>query len=509
MKKGIVYLVGAGPGDPKLITLRGLEALQKSDAVVYDRLANPRLLLEAKQGAELIYVGKLPDRHTMPQDEINQILVDLASQGKCVTRLKGGDPCVFGRGGEEASKLAEHGIAFEIVPGVTSAIAVPAYAGIPVTHRDFNSSFTIVTGHEKPDKLDSMIDWNRMASSGDTLIFLMGVARIDYISKQLIRHGLLPTTPVALVRWGTYMEQATLMGTLEDIAEKVKAADFKPPAVIVIGEVVRLREKLAWFEHKPLFGKRVLVTRARAQNSELVKRIEELGGEAVEFPVIRMQMPKETAALANLDQALRKLSDYTWVIFTSVNGVTYFFQRLRQLNLDIRQMQQARIVAVGPQTQEALEEKGLVTESLPSEYQAEGVLDLLKPLVQSGEQAMVVRGNLARTLIPDQLRQWGLLVTEATVYENVPTDDGVDEVVKLLKKRAIHVVTFTSSSTVKNLFHVLKKHGVAEPETLLKEVQVVCIGPATARTAEAYGFSVHAIAKKATMYDMVHALETL
>src|SRR5690554_4445098 len=359
--KGKVYLVGAGPGDPKLITVKGMEALKKSDVVVYDRLASPRLLHLIKTGAKIIYVGKRTDRHTMKQEDISQLLVDLALQGKIVTRLKGGDPTVFGRVGEEAELLVDHGIEFEIIPGVTSATAVPAYAGIPVTHRDYASSIAIVTGHENPDKLDTNIKWDKLTPATDTMIFLMGVAKIEYIRDQLILHGKPPETPVALIRWGTRVNQQTLIGTLADIAEKVKEINFKPPAVILVGEVVKLREKLNWYEKKPLFGRRVLVTRARSQASELAERIDDLGGEPYEFPAIELRQPTDLISLDKLDQALQRIEVYDWIMFTSSNGVEYFFLRMKQLGIDIRRMAKARIVAIGPKTEEALLNRGLLT----------------------------------------------------------------------------------------------------------------------------------------------------
>ncbi|WP_082452031.1 uroporphyrinogen-III C-methyltransferase, partial [Paenibacillus ihuae] len=301
---GKVYLVGAGPGDAKLITVKGLECIQKADVLVYDRLASPRLLKHMKPGGQKIYVGKLPDRHTMKQEEINQLLVDLALEGKTVVRLKGGDPTIFGRVGEEAELLRRHGIYYEIVPGITSAISVPAYAGIPVTHRDYASSLSIITGHESPDKLDRSIHWDKVTNATGTLVFLMGVAKIGYISAQLIKHGRPPETPVALVRWGTRADQETLVGTLADIEDKVKAADFQPPAVIVVGDVVLQRKQLQWVEALPLFGKRIVVTRARSQASELVDRIEELGGEPYEFPVIETVMPEGAEKKAAIASAL-------------------------------------------------------------------------------------------------------------------------------------------------------------------------------------------------------------
>ncbi|MEC0141726.1 uroporphyrinogen-III C-methyltransferase, partial [Paenibacillus macerans] len=350
---GRVYLVGAGPGDARLITLKGLDCIEKGDVIVYDRLANPSLLRKAKPGAEKIYVGKRTDRHTMKQEDISRLLVDLALAGKTVVRLKGGDPTVFGRGGEEAELLRKHGIPYEIVPGITAAISVPAYAGIPVTHRDLASSVSIITGHESPDKLDLSINWEKVTNATGTLVFMMGVANIGYISKQLIAHGRPPETPVALVRWGTRAEQETLTGTLADIEQKVLDAGFKPPAVTVVGEVVNQREQLLWAEAMPLFGKRILVTRSRSQASDLVRGIEELGGEPYEFPVIQISMPSG-AALERTDEALSRLETYDWAFFTSVNGVDYFFKHLERLGKDIRALYKARIAAVGPATLAAL-----------------------------------------------------------------------------------------------------------------------------------------------------------
>lgn len=504
--KGKVYLVGAGPGDPKLITIRGLEALRRSDAIVYDRLANPRLLQEAAPGAERIYVGKLPDRHTMPQEEINRLLVELALSGKTVTRLKGGDPCVFGRGGEEAEALAANGIEFEIIPGVTSATAVPAYAGIPVTHRDYNSAFAVITGHEKPEKLDSMIAWNQVARLNGTLVFLMGVSKVEMIAGQLMKHGLDPATPVALVRWGTLADQATLTGTLADIAEKVRQANFQPPAVIVVGEVVRLRDRLMWVEKKPLFGRRVLVTRARDQARELCERIDELGGEAVLLPVIRIRPPRDPEVLRQLDAALRDLESFDWVVFTSVNGVETFFERLRLLKVDIRSMHRARIAAVGPKTREALEQRGLYPEEMPGDYRAEGLLEVMRPRLVPGERILLAKGDLARSILPDTLRGWGMQVTEAVTYENVLSDEYADEVIPMLKRSEIDVITFTSPSTVRNLLEVIRNRGEPDPVKVIGDAKIACIGPVTAETAHKSGLKVHYLARESTVDSLLEAI---
>lgn len=506
MSKASVYLVGAGPGDPKLITLRGLEAIQRADVVVYDRLANPRLLRHMKPGAEKIFVGKLPDKHMLKQEEINQLLVDLALQGKTVTRLKGGDPSVFGRVGEEAELLAEHGIRYEIVPGITSAIAVPAYAGIPVTHRDFTSSFSIVTGHEYKNKTYSNVNWPNLAQASGTLIFLMGVANLETICKSLVEGGKPADTPVALIRWGTWMEQETLTGTLTDIVEKVRAAGFQSPAVTIVGQVVKLREKLAWFETKPLFGRRILVTRARSQASELVGQIEELGGEAVEFPVIRTQPSSRPEAQQARDAALNRLGSFDWIVFTSVNGVDAFFERLKELRVDIRAMAGARLVAVGPKTAAALEARGLLVEAIPPVFQGDALLESLAPQLKAGERVLLATADIARTYLPDKMREMGLDVTKIDIYENVLETEGGDEIVDFLQKGQLHIVTFTSSSTVTNLLEALKRLGVESPLELLQGCKIACIGPMTAQTAEKAGLKVDYLAKEATVEALVQSL---
>lgn len=507
MQRGKVYLVGAGPGDPKLITVRGLEVIERADAVVYDRLANPRLLRHMKAGAEKIFVGKLPDKHILKQGEINQLLVDLALQGKVVARLKGGDPSVFGRVGEEAELLAQHEVPFEIIPGITSAIAVPAYAGIPVTHRDFTSSFAIITGHEYPNKTYSNVHWENLATGVGTLVFLMGVANIESICERLIHFGRKPETPTAVIRMGTWMEQTTLVGTLETIADMVKEASLQSPAIIIVGDVVQMREKIAWFEKRPLFGKRVLVTRARDQASELVQSIEELGGEAIEFPVIRCQPTSRSEAVLALDKALASLSEFDWVVFTSVNGVDFFFRRLMETGKDIRSLHKATLAAVGPKTQEALRQRGLTTIPLPADFQAEGLSDALEPHVRVGQNVLIPSGDLARDVLPKRLTEMGLQVTKVDVYETVLSTEFGEEALELLKVGDIHAVTFTSSSTVTNLLAALRQLGEEQPEALLNNIEIYCIGPVTAKTAEEAGLTVHRIAEQATVASMVEALQ--
>lgn len=500
MANGTVYLVGAGPGDPGLITVKGLACIKRADAVVYDRLASPRLITHARPDAELIYVGKQPDRHTLTQDQINILLVELAAAGKTVARLKGGDPFVFGRGGEEAAYLAENKIPFEIVPGITSAIAVPAYAGIPVTHRSCTASMSIITGNEDPAKEDSGLNWASIATGAGTLVFLMGMANLPKIADQLIAHGRPADTPVALIRWGTRPEQQTLTGTLADIAARARAIAFANPAVIVVGEVVQLREELSWFEKRPLFGRRILVTRSREQASELSAAIENLGGEAVEFPTIAITDPVDYTPL---DQALRQLSSFNWIVFTSVNGVKYFFQRLRRLGLDIRQLHHISLCAIGPKTREALEDYALRVDFVPSEYRAEEIISGLKDLLKPGQRILLPRADIARNVLPRTLTEMGYDITEVTAYRTVAGNGNSPIIRRMFREGLIHAVTFTSSSTVKNFVQLL---GEPNPQELLQNVTVACIGPVTADTAIDLGLKVDIIAKAYTIPGLVQAL---
>jgi uroporphyrinogen III methyltransferase/synthase len=506
MIMGKVFLVGAGPGDPKLITVRGLEALQRSDCVVYDRLAGPQLLNRARPDAELIYVGKLPDRHTMKQEDINRLLVDLALRGLTVTRLKGGDPTVFGRVGEEAELLRRHDIPYEIIPGITSAIAVPAYAGIPVTHRDLASSFSVITGHESPDKLDRTIQWDKVTHATGTLVFLMGVSKVGYIAEQLILFGRSPETPVALIRWGTRAEQKTLTGTLADIEERVRREGFEPPAVIVVGEVVRQRETLAWIENKPLFGWRILVTRARSQASELTDRIDELGGEVYEFPVIETRYPASTDAADQISDAILAADAYDWVILTSVNGVEAYFHWLERCGSDIRRFHRASFAAIGPGTAEALARRGIRADVLPEQFHAEGLLESLADRLGPGQTVLMPRGNLARRTLPEELEKRGVKVVALEVYETVPADNRDPFLLEMIRNREIHAVTFTSSSTVVNLLDALKRLGAEDPAGLLKDVPIACIGPVTAKTAQEHGLTVTATAESSTLDGLVQTL---
>lgn len=503
--KGLVYLVGAGPGDPGLLTIKGLRAIQKADVIIYDRLANPALLKHARKNIEKIYVGKHPYQSTSSQQQINQLIVQKAKEGKTVVRLKGGDPFVFGRGGEEAEELVDHQIPFEIIPGITSALAVPAYTGIPVTHRELSSSFAVITGHEGFPKSNLEVDGSHKATTAETLVFLMGIQNLPTIVQNLIEDGWPETTPIALIRWGTTSRQEMLCGTLQDIVQKKKKNQFRPPAIIVVGQVVKLHQKLNWFTKKTLFGKRILVTRSQHQSHELSEKIMDLGGEPVEFPLIRLIPPRNDQPLK---QALQRLSDFDWVIFTSVNGVQFFFDYLRQMKIDIRKLANAKLVAVGKKTADALIERGLLVEQIPQAYYAEALVEHLRPIVRAGEKVLIPRTNIARSLIPDQLSQMGCQVEAVDAYETVVDGQNAEQIVHQLKARKIDAITFTSSSTVRYFVQVVSELFVEWPEWI-KDVKVACIGPVTAKTAQKYGFQVDVMAQTYTIEGLITALQKL
>ncbi|MEW6276302.1 MAG: uroporphyrinogen-III C-methyltransferase [Bacillota bacterium] len=501
MGAGIVYLVGAGPGDPGLFTLKGREVLEKADVVVYDRLVNPALLSLARSGAEVIYAGKSPAGHTLSQEEINSLLVERAKKGAAVVRLKGGDPFVFGRGGEEAEALAENGVPFEVVPGVTSAVAAPAYAGIPVTHRDFTSTVAIVTGNEDPAKENSRIVWEKIATGAGTLVFLMGMANLEAIASRLLAHGRAPGTPVALIRWGTWAEQQVLTGTLAGIARQAEEAGFANPAVIVVGEVAGLRDKLRWVENRPLFGKRVLVTRAAVQAGALSGALRSLGAETLEFPTIKIAPPGD---YASLDGAIARIEHYDWLIFTSVNGVQFFFERLVQIGRDIRDLKGVRIGAIGPATRRALAARGLKVAFMPGEYRAEAIVAGLAEKVQPGQRILLPRADIARPFLREALaKAIGAAVEEVAAYRTVMDGRGRELVREYLEQGRVHVVTFTSSSTVRYFADLL---GEKDLPRLLAGAGVACIGPVTAQTAEELGLKVDVVAAEYTIEGLVEAI---
>jgi uroporphyrinogen III methyltransferase/synthase len=495
-----VYLVGAGPGDPGLITVKGKECIQKADVLIYDYLAAPTLLRHANTKAEMIYVGKKGGDHTLSQDGINNLIVEKAKTGAIVTRLKGGDPFIFGRGGEEAEVLIEAGIPFEVVPGVTSAIAAPAYAGIPLTHRKFTSTVAFITGHEDPNKDNTNIDWASLARGIGTLVFLMGVKNLPDIVDQLIKNGKSPETPVALVRWGTTSRQKTVSGILSDIVERVRAAKLKAPAIIVIGDVVRLRERMKWFENLPLLGKKIVVTRAREQASDLVADLSEMGADVLECPTIKV-VPSED--LSALDCAISNLNSYDWIVLTSVNGVIHFFERLFAKGLDARALGHLRTAAIGPATAEMLLKFGLKTDIIPESYRAESVVEAFLKENIAGKKILLPRAGEARPILPVELRKMGAGVDEIITYHTIQDRQNADILLEDLQNDAIDMVTFTSSSTVKN-FKALIPNDLFF--SLLDRVTIACIGPITADTAKELGFNVHVMADEFTIPGLCKAI---
>ncbi|HEY8490116.1 MAG TPA: uroporphyrinogen-III C-methyltransferase [Dehalococcoidia bacterium] len=501
MSTGKVWLIGAGPGDPGLITVAGLAALAAADVVVYDRLVNPRLLEHARPDAERVYVGKAPGAHALSQEEINNVLVARAREGRRVARLKGGDPFVFGRGGEEAERLAAAGIPFVVVPGVTSAVAVPAYAGIPVTHREAASSFAVVTGHEDPAKDGSSIRWEHLATAVDTLVFLMGVSTLPSIVEQLVRHGRDPRTPVACIRWGTTPQQETVTGTLADIAARVEAAGLEPPVVTVVGDVVRLRDHLRWFDARPLFGRRVLVTRTRRQASALSDLLRAEGAEPIELPAIEI---RETGVREAVDAAVDRLSagTYAWVVFTSANGVEAFFGHLRRRGRDARAFRDARLCVIGPGTAAALERHGLTPDLVPGEYIAEAVVAALTAEGVAGLSVLVPRAEGARPELVEGLAAAGARVEEVPLYAAAPPAAVDPEVLALVRRGGVDAVTFASSSTVRNLHRLLGGDWSG-----LERAVVACIGPVTAETARELGLRPDVVAPEHSIPGLVAALK--
>ena len=496
---GKVYLIGAGPGDPGLITVRGLSRLQEADVVVYDRLVDQRLLAKVNKGAELVFVGKGPGERTMEQEEINHYLVERALEGRTIARLKGGDPFVFGRGGEEARALALAGVPFEVVPGVTSAIAAPAYAGIPLTHREIASSFTVVSGTEDPSKEEAAVRWDVLARSGGTLVVLMGWGALERITYSLIQGGMEPSTPVALVRWGTEPSQCTVTGILEDIAQRGKEAGLEPPVVAVIGAVVDLRSEVRWFDNRPLFGKRVLVTRSRPQASVLSEMLAEEGAEPVELPTIQISPIDDPSTL---DSAICTLDTYGWVIFTSANGVEAFFGRITDLGRDSRVFGGVKVGAIGPATAEALAQHGLRPDFMPPEYVSEAIVQGMEALELKGARVLLPHSQIGRDDLANGLAHLGAQVEQLSVYRTIVPEDSREKAKELLEDGNIHVVTFTSSSTVTNLVNLL-----VGGRSLLEDVVIACIGPITARTAQEMGLQVDIVAQEYTIAGLVDALK--
>jgi uroporphyrinogen III methyltransferase/synthase len=495
---GICYLVGAGPGDPGLMTLKGKECIEIADVLVYDYLCNPEHLRHAKPGTERIYVGKKAKDHTLTQDQINELIVKLTREGKVVTRLKGGDPVLFGRGAEEAAELAEAGVRFEIVPGITSAIAGPAYAGIPVTHRDHCSQLTIFTGHEDPTKEETSLDYAKIAKADGTKVFLMGVERMGEITRKFIENGANPDTPMALVRWATHGCQQTLVATLGTMAAKVIEAGFKAPAVAVVGDVVTERPKINWFESRPLFGKSIVVTRTRQQAGVLSKKLRDLGADVIELPTIRIEEPTD---LLSFGELVQDCHTYEWLVFTSPNGVDAFFKMFDKLYKDARSIGGVRIACVGPGTAERVRARHLAVDLMPEkDFVAEGLVKALKDQ-QNMENVNVlwVRGADTREVVANELTALGAIVDEAIAYRNVPERDDNLEALARLQKDGADLITFTSASTVDSFMAL----GVPLPEGC----KIASIGPVTSEAIKKHGLMVDIAAEANNIPGLVAAIE--
>jgi uroporphyrinogen III methyltransferase / synthase len=491
---GIVYLVGAGPGDPGLITVRGRRLLDLADVVVYDYLANPRLLSYCPQ-AELIYVGKKAASHTLTQDQINQLLVDLARPGKRVVRLKGGDPFIFGRGGEECEALRNAGIPFEVVPGITASIGGTCYAGIPVTHRDFNSSFTVITGHEKEDEYkdadsrgrepaagSSDLDWSVIAKL-PCMAFYMGVKALPRICQKLLENGMKPDTPAATIQWGTMPRQRTVTGTISDLPQRVSEAGITAPAITIVGRVVTLRPIMSWFETRPLFGQTVVVTRTRQQASDLATRLEDLGATVIEAPTIELVEP---ASWNEVDAALNRAGEYDWVIFTSANGVRFTRDRLRAMGRDVRLFGNAKIAAIGDATAQAVaDDLCLHVDLCPDSFVAEALADALASQGQvAGKRFLLLRADIARAVLRDRLKQGAAAeVNDVAIYQTRTAKSLPPALLDALVAGQINWITFTSSSTARNFVELLGGDYVKR----LAHMKLASIGPITTQTLVGLG----------------------
>ncbi len=503
-KNGVVYLVGAGPGDVGLLTVKGLRCLQKAEVVVYDFHLNAQILNYISHDAEFIYAGKRGGHHTMTQDEINAVIVTKAKEGNVVCRLKGGDPFVFGRGGEEAQVLAREGIRFEVVPGVSSSVAAPAYAGIPLTHRLYSSSFAVIPGYEDTTKDESAINWSKLATGVGTLVFLMAVKNIELLTKKLIENGRSPDTPVAVIRWGTRPDQRTLEGTLGRIASLVKEKDIRPPAVMVVGEVVLLRKELKWYEDRPMFGHRILVTREHSVGFE---PLEELGAEILQFPTVEIVPP---ASWEEIDEALSGVQKYDWMIFTSSNGVKFFFRRLFEKGVDIRELKGVKICAIGTKTAEEIGRLGLRVDLVPDEFRAEGLIEaFIKEVGSEGAQPfkgmrfLLPRAEVAREIFPDKVRQLGGTIDVPAAYRAVKPEMHGKRLRRFLKEGRITIATFTSAATFNNFMEMMGE----DAEELLKNVAIAAIGPVTGRAIEKAGMKAAIMPEVATVEAMVEEIK--
>ena len=491
-----VSLVGAGPGEPELLTVKGLRLLETADVIVHDRLINNRLLAMARPDAEVVDVGKIPGGGRR-QSDINNFLISTARRGKRVVRLKGGDPFVFGRGGEEADALVAAGVPFEVVPGVTSAVAAPAYAGIPLTHREHASSFTVVTGSLSGKGGGNSPDWETLAKTPGTLVILMGWRNLSDIAAKLIANGRSGATPSAVVSWGSEPWQMTATGRLDSIADIAKSQGLEAPATVVVGDVVRLRERLNWFESLPLLGRRVLVTRTRNQAGLLSRHLAELGAIPIEVPTIDLRPPHD---YAELDNALAEVSGFDWIVFASANAVRAVYDRLVATGRDSRSLHSVRVAAIGPATADAISECGIVADLVPETATSKGLTDALAREHIHGSRILLPRADIATQDIPERLIALGAVVKQVTAYRTVIPEGSKGQAAEALQS-GIDVATFTSSSTVRNLLGLLENEADS-----LAGAKIACIGPTTASTAGSFGLKVDIVAKTPTIAGLVEAL---
>ncbi len=496
-----VYLIGAGPGDVELLTLKGKRALEEADVVVYDALANDSMLKFAKKDAEFIYVGKISGNHAMKQDDINQLLIDKAKEngGQIVARLKGGDPYIFGRGGEEGEELHKAGVYFEEIPGISSTIGGTAYAGIPVTHRAYSSSFTVITGHEDPTKPDSVHNWDALANSASTLVFVMGMANLPAISKNLINAGMKKDTPAALVYKATTPEHRSITGTIENLPELAKEHNFTNPCLIVVGDVVKMKNKLDWYEQKPLLGKKIVVTRAREQASSIAQSLSSLGAQVIEFPTIQIN---PIADFTEVKKETSKMSEYDWVIFTSVNGVEHYYNALEKMKKDSRVFASTKIAAIGPATAQGLKERGIIADFVPTAYMAEGIVEGLNSFGVEGKNILIIRAKEARELLPKELEKAKAKVKILTIYETVPATNDKEKMQEMIKNNEIDCISFGSSSTVTNFFAQV-------PQNILENTKVkfASIGEITSNTLSTFGFTADIQPENFTIPELVEAIK--
>ena len=498
---GKVYLVGAGPGDSGLLTLRGAELLRRAEVVVYDALVNRELLALASESAEIIYGGKRSKDHAIPQDDLNKLLIKKAKEGKTVVRLKGGDPYIFGRGGEEATELHYENVEFEVVPGISSIVAAPNYAGIPLTHREHCSSFTVITGHEDPEKNETALDWARIAQEPGTKVVLMGVERIGKIAYALIENGLSKDTPVAMVRWGTTGRQKTISGTLGTIADIVIETKFKAPAVTIIGDVSNLRKSLNWFEKRPLFGQRIVVTRTRKQASKLTLSLKDLGAEVLEIPTIKIVPPSDNEPII---ESITGIGSYDWIIFTSPNGVTHFFDYFFKAYRDLRDLGNIRFGTVGPATAKKLKELNLAIDLMPEIFTAQATAKaLLEYQNVENVSILLARAEESNSELPKLLEDQGAIVDDIAFYKTVPESEDRNGAVEAFEEGGANWITFASSSAVKNFDARFGLKNICKENP---ELKLASIGPETTKALLELNLSPTVEAKDHTINGLSHAL---